>query len=180
MRYVALLRGINVGAAKRLAMTDLRAIVEDAGFTAPRTLLNSGNVVFLGTAPRAEVAARLEAAIVARVGFTSHVIVESRETMAAIVADNVLLPRMTHPSRLQVAFVADPGVLARLHGLAARDWGLEALAVGPRAAYLWCPDGVSRGEVVTAAGRVLGDRTTMRAWSTVLKLQALLEEGGAS
>ena len=50
-RQVALLRGINVGRAKRVAMADLRALVEDLGYCDVRTLLNSGNVVF--TAARA-------------------------------------------------------------------------------------------------------------------------------
>jgi uncharacterized protein (DUF1697 family) len=49
--HVALLRGINVGKAKRVAMADLRALLEELGYADVRTLLNSGNVVF--TAPRA-------------------------------------------------------------------------------------------------------------------------------
>ena len=173
-RYVALLRGINVGSAKRLAMHDLRAIVEDAGFADPRTILNSGNVVFSGSGTAADVARRLEAGIVARAGFRSRVFVETSDTLEAIVSENTLLPRVTNPSRLQVAFVDDPAVLTGLTQVAQRDWGDEALAVGTRAAYLWCPDGVSRGEIVEAAARVLADRTTLRAWSTVMKLQALL------
>lgn len=173
-RYAALLRGINVGSARRLAMHDLRAIVEEAGFTDPRTILNSGNVVFAGTGTTADVAGRIEAGIVRRAGFSSRVFVETDETLAAIVSENTLLSRMTNPSRLQVAFVDDPQVLAGLAAVAQREWGDEALAVGTRAAYLWCPEGVSRGEIVEAAGRVLGDRTTLRAWSTVLKLQGLL------
>lgn len=174
-RYVALLRGINVGSARRLAMHDLRAIVSDAGLADARTLLNSGNVVFAGTGTVADVASRLEAGIVARAGFRSRVFVETRESFDVIVGENTLLPRMTHASRLQVAFVDDPQVLAGLSEVARRHWGDEALAVGTRAAYLWCPAGVAHGEVVQEAGRVLADRTTLRAWSTVLKLQGLLQ-----
>ena len=43
---IALLRGINVGRAKRIAMADLRTLFEELGFTAVCTVLNSGNVVF--------------------------------------------------------------------------------------------------------------------------------------
>lgn len=46
--YVALLRGINVGRAKRVAMSDLRRLVAGLGHDDVRTLLNSGNVVFTG------------------------------------------------------------------------------------------------------------------------------------
>ncbi|HSD71146.1 MAG TPA: DUF1697 domain-containing protein, partial [Thermoanaerobaculia bacterium] len=42
-RHVALIRGINVGRAKRVAMADLRALVGDLGYGDVRTLLNSGN-----------------------------------------------------------------------------------------------------------------------------------------
>ena len=46
---VALLRGINVGRAKRIAMAELRGLVAELGFTNVRTVLNSGNVVFQST-----------------------------------------------------------------------------------------------------------------------------------
>ena len=66
-RYVALLRGINVGTAKRVAMAELRALVEELGYSEVRTLLNSGNVVF--SAAKAEprkAALRIQAALVLR------------------------------------------------------------------------------------------------------------------
>ena len=174
--FVALLRGINVGSARRLPMADLRSTVEACGYVKVRTLLNSGNVVFHGHGTAARVRQQVEDAVAARAGFRSRVFVETRATLDAIVAENALLPRVTNPSRLQVAFVDDAQVLAGLADVARQDWGTEALAVGRRAAYLWCPEGVSRGEIVEAAGRVLGTHTTLRAWSTVLKLQALLQE----
>ena len=42
--WIALLRGVNVGRAKRVAMADLRSLLEGLGCTEVRTLLNSGNV----------------------------------------------------------------------------------------------------------------------------------------
>ena len=45
-RFVALFRGINVGKANRIAMADLRALLELLGYTGVQTLLNSGNAVF--------------------------------------------------------------------------------------------------------------------------------------
>lgn len=46
MKYIALLRGINVGGNNRVAMADLRACFERAGFSEVRTYINSGNVIF--------------------------------------------------------------------------------------------------------------------------------------
>src|ERR1700744_4210713 len=68
-RYIALLRGINVGKAKRVPMADLRALMESLGYAGVRTLLNSGNAVFdakAGTA--ASHAKKLRAAILDTIG----------------------------------------------------------------------------------------------------------------
>ena len=45
-RYIALLRGINVGGHKKLKMTDLKLLFEDLGFENVTTYIQSGNVVF--------------------------------------------------------------------------------------------------------------------------------------
>lgn len=175
-RYAALLRGINIGPHKRLAMADLRALVQGAGFAAPRTLLNSGNVVFEGRRRPAPTIARcIEDAIGAHAGWTCHVVVVTSDVIDAVVAQNALAPQATNPSRLQVAFVQDAARLAPLRPLTQEAWTPEALHVGDHAAYVWCPDGVLHSRALEAAGRLLGDRTTLRNWATVLKLQALLQ-----
>jgi uncharacterized protein (DUF1697 family) len=84
---VALLRGINVGKAKRIAMADLRALIEGLGYTDVRTLLNSGNVVFSASrGATAAIAAAIEKAIVARFGFSAAVVVVTAKELEAIVA----------------------------------------------------------------------------------------------
>lgn len=173
-RQVALLRGINVGRAKRVAMADLRALVADLGFGDVRTLLNSGNVVYTapGVAPD-EAAARIEEAITSRLGITSRVIVLNAAEIAAAVAGNPLGEVADNPSRLFVAILRDPADRARLEPLAERDWGREVLALGERVAYLWCPDGSMGSQLPEAVGRVLGDAVTTRNWATLTRLHAL-------
>src|SRR5262245_44497169 len=103
-RQVALLRGINVGRAKRVAMADLRALVEGLGYTDVRTLLNSGNVVF--TAARgtpAQAAARIEKALTADLGVSARVTVLTAQELADAVAENPLLKVADNDSRLLVA-----------------------------------------------------------------------------
>jgi uncharacterized protein (DUF1697 family) len=173
-RQVALLRGINVGRAKRVAMADLRALVAELGYGDVRTLLNSGNVVYTapGGAPE-EAAARIEAAIRARLGITSRVTVLTAAEVAAAVAGNPLGGVADNPSRLFVAVLRDPADRAMLEPLAERDWGREVLALGERVAYLWCPDGSMGSQLPEAVGRVLGDAVTTRNWATLTKLHAL-------
>jgi uncharacterized protein (DUF1697 family) len=174
--WVGLLRGINVGKAKRIAMADLRALVEDAGFADARTLLNSGNVVFKG--PRAQapkVAARLEKAIEDRVGFHSHVVVPDAATIETIVTEHTL-HQADNPSRLLIGFVQDATRLQSLAALAARKWEPEALAVGSYAAYMWTPEGIVDSALVEAVSRALGTYVTTRNWATVQKLHAMTRE----
>ncbi|HZY85403.1 MAG TPA: DUF1697 domain-containing protein [Gemmataceae bacterium] len=172
-RQIALLRGINVGRAKRVAMADLRALVEGLGYRDVRTLLNSGNVVFTG--PRAT-AARIEKALAAGLGVSSRVTVLTAEDLAAAVAECPLLEVADDPSRLLVAFLRDPADRPKVEPLAKQDWAPEALAVGTRVAYLWCPQGMLDGRLAEAVGRALGEAVTTRNWATVLKLHALAGE----
>ena len=45
-RYIALLRGINVGGKNKISMKELKAGFEELGFRDVVTYLNSGNVIF--------------------------------------------------------------------------------------------------------------------------------------
>lgn len=183
VRQVAFLRGINVGRAKRVAMADLRALVEGLGYRNVRTLLNSGNVVFdaPGTLSN-DSAAHIEAQLPTRLGFSSRVTVLTAAELEDIVADNPLLDVGHDPSRLLIAVLRAPADRARLEPLTRQDWSPERLAVGPRVAYLWCPDGLLASRLPEAVGRVLGDAVTTRNWATVTKLQALaaLDRSGSA
>src|SRR2546421_7872366 len=142
-RQVALIRGINVGRAKRVAMADLRVLVEGLGYGDVRTLLNSGNVVF--TAPRAaagNATARIEKALATELGVSARVTVLSATELADAVTENPLLEVANDFSRLLVAVLGNPADRTKLAPLTKQDWATEALAVGTRVAYLWCPEGI--------------------------------------
>lgn len=176
-RYVALLRGINVGRAKRIAMADLRALVASLGYGGVRTLLNSGNVVF--TAPEGaagDAAACIESALSERIGVSARVTVLSASEIAAIVAGNPLLPLASDPSRLLVVVLNDRSDRPRLEALLKEDWTPDALAVGERVAYTWCSQGILASRLLETLGRALRDGITSRNWTTMLKLHALTQD----
>lgn len=175
--HVALIRGINVGRAKRVAMADLIAIVGDLGYSEVHSLLNSGNVVFTsaGETDGASAAARIEEALADRLGISAAVTVLSATELNAVVAGNPLVGIAVNPSRLIVVFLFDPQDLQRLEPLAQQDWAPEAVALGVQVAYLWCPQGVLASRVLDAVGRVLGEALTTRNWRTVTKLHKLTE-----
>ena len=178
-RHIALLRGINVGRARRVPMADLRALMEGLGFVEVRTLLNSGNVVF--GAPAfivGDMAGAIERKLARRLGVSARVIVLTDVELAAIVSENPLQKIAANPSRLLVSVFGDPADRPALADLSRKDWAPEAMALGCRASYLWCPDGIVRSPLALAVGRVTGDRATARNWATIMKLHRLASPGG--
>jgi uncharacterized protein (DUF1697 family) len=101
------------------------------------------------------------------------VVVLTSSELDAIVAGNPLLTLADNHSRLHVAMLYDANAATALRPLLKMPWTPEALALGPRAAYVWCPEGVIDSQVLKALGRVVGDGVTVRTWNTVLKLHAL-------
>jgi uncharacterized protein (DUF1697 family) len=173
-RSVALLRGINVGKAKRVAMADLRALFEGLGYTEVATLLNSGNVVFGGARGQpAATARKLEQAIETSFGFTSRVTIVSGADLARVLAENPLSDVADDPSRLMIGFPQDATALKGLRELARQDWGRERLALGPRALYVWCPKGVIDSAPMKVLQKQLGEAWTARNRATVEKLAEL-------
>lgn len=163
-RYVVLLRGINVGTRRRLAMADLRALLADAGYTEVRTLLNSGNAVVTGPdEPPPAHAARIAASITERTGMDVPVVVLTADELAEIVD--------AHP----FADIADDGSRMMAHVLG--ETLTEELPVPEhtrlvgRVLYQWCPDGLLAAPEVAVPKGVL---VTTRNWNTITKIAALL------
>jgi len=176
-RYIALIRGINVGRAKRVAMADLRKLLVELGYRDVRSVLNSGNLVFAaaGIDPGAAAAA-IEEQMVLKLGVAARVMVLSSEELAAVLAENTLLAQATDHARLLVFILGDAAMRTGVAPLCERSWGSEALTLGQRAAYVWCPEGVLASAAAGALGKQLGDNTTARNWNTLCKLYALCSE----
>lgn len=174
---IALLRGINVGRAKRVAMADLRTLFEELGFTGVRTVLNSGNVVFGGLAGEPDLVARaIEEAMVRRLGVASRITVLGAQELAVVVNGNPLVAQSTDHARLVAFILSGEEQRKLLEPLDGLDWSPGALAIGERAAYVWCPTGVLDSAAAAAVSKLLGDATTSRNWNTLCKLQALCAE----
>ena len=175
-RRVALLRGINVGRAKRVAMADLRELFETLGYHDVRTVLNSGNVVFAaGKRNAGDDGARIENAIADRLGVTTRVTVLLGREVAEAVRENPLGSVADNPSRLLLMTLRDSKAAAQLKPLLEERWTPEALALRKRFAYLWCPNGIIDSRLRVAADRIVGDAGTARNMATMTKLVTLLE-----
>jgi uncharacterized protein (DUF1697 family) len=176
--FVALLRGVNVGRAKRVPMATLRDLLDDLGYADVRTLLNSGNAVFRATrGSGAAHADAIRAAIERALAFTVPVIVKSSTELAAIVEENPFVPGPADPSRLLVAFTPDRGSLAGLRPIETLVQPPESFHVGRNAAYLHCPGGILQSKAGEALLGRAGAGATTRNWATTLKLHEMARGG---
>jgi uncharacterized protein (DUF1697 family) len=178
--FVALLRGVNVGTAKRVPMAELRRILTALGHSNVATLLNSGNAVFHARGgDAARHAATIGAAIAAELHVDVPVIVKSAEALRAIVAATPIAVDAADHSRFLVAFTQDAAALARVAALAPLAVAPERFALGSDAAYLLCARGILQSKAAAALLGKAGSAATTRNWATVLKLQALAQGSGA-
>jgi len=175
--FTALLRGINVGKAKRIRMAELRSLLTGLGYKNVATLLNSGNVVFHapGGAP-ARHAARIATAIAAELEIEVPVIVKSAAELAAVVSENPLVEKALDHSRLVVAFTQDNKTLSALGAIGSLVASSEQFVIGKSAAYLNCAGGILDSKAGSALLGKAGKAATTRNWATVLKLHALASE----
>jgi uncharacterized protein (DUF1697 family) len=187
-RYVALLRGVNVGGRNRIAMADLREVVTSLGHADVTTYIQSGNVVF--TSPETDTATLADALareVAERLGVQPAVVVLSAPELARVIADNPY-PQETDPKHLHAVFrrqdmSADEIAAVTAAEQRAREKGSrdEAAVVG-RTLYMRTPDGLGRSELAAQLNRAAAgtgaEDGTARNWATVTKLMTLLDQPG--
>jgi uncharacterized protein (DUF1697 family) len=170
--HVALLRGVNVGGANKLAMSDLKAIFERAGCSRVETIIQSGNVVFAAPAALLGDLANIAAAeIKRRFGVATPVILRSGAEMRAILAGNSFLRAGVDPGLLHVMCLADRPTKAQIAALDSSRSPPDEFVVREKDIYLHLPNGVARSKLTNAyfdkALRTIG---TARNWRTMTKL----------
>jgi uncharacterized protein (DUF1697 family) len=175
-RYAVLLRGINLGKARRVAMADLRALLTEEGYGNVATLLQSGNVMLDADQAPAELGGAIERAIEKRFGIAVEVILRSRDELARVVANNPLAGVADDGSKYVVLFLAQPPERPIEDTLAGVDLGEDRYVVDGMQMYIWCPSGLRDSPLLAALGKVKGGPpATVRNWNTVEKLLAMMD-----
>jgi uncharacterized protein (DUF1697 family) len=177
--HIALLRAVNLAGKNAVAMGDLRDLVTKLGFSDPRTLLQSGNVIFRGSAKSsAQLERTLEAEARARLHLETHFFVRTPDELADVVARNPFPQQAARdPGYLLVVFLKSALDAAKVKALQSAIVGKEIVRGDGRHAYIVYPDGVGRSRLTNAIiEKKLETRGTARNWNTVLKLRALSDE----
>ena len=170
-RYVALLRGINLGPRNRVPMAELRAALEELGYEDVRTLLQSGNVGVTSGKSATKVREELEQAIAERFGVETVVVLRTRKELEALVKANPLGDVADEPKRLQVWFLTGKPKAAAVKELEAADVAPEVIAVAGKEIHVWHAGGIQRSPASKVLERAdLGAIGTARNWNTVEKL----------
>ena len=183
--HVALLRGINVGGRNKVAMADLRKIVESLGHGEVATYIQSGNVVFTSDhTDTAAIAGELGRALEETLGVRSSVVVLSRAELAEVIAANPF-PDEANPRHLHAIFrgaevgAQEAAAVAAAERRARDKGGRDQAKVVGRTVYLRTPDGLGRSELaaqLTRSTSAAQDRGgTARNWATVTRLLAMLD-----
>jgi uncharacterized protein (DUF1697 family) len=165
-----MLRGINIGAHKRISMKELAALVEGLGYRDVSTYLQSGNVVFSTTGSADAIATALAKQIVGELGHDVAVIVRTANEMNKIVQANPFDPKVSH-----VTFLAGKPPAAKVKEPVTIDCGRDEFEVVGREIFLSMPHGYGRTKLNnTFWERRFKTVATTRNWNSVLALREQL------
>lgn len=165
-RQVVLLRGVNLG-KRQVVMSELREVLERAGFADVRTLLASGNVVLDAKEKGGALEAKLEGVIKEALGLKTDVFVRDAKALDAIIAANPFKAfAKSNPAYLIVYFLREAPSAAERAAMAANE-GPEEVKAGKGCLYIKYLDGQGRSKLK------LPKLGTARNWNTVTKLAAL-------
>jgi len=179
---IALLRGVNIGPNRRVAMADIRTALTAAGFGDVRTHLQSGNVVVDSDLVDSALGDAVAAALAGDLDLHTDVVVRSRDELAAAIEADPFGEIATNPARHVLGFcqaAPAPGRIAEIEQRVAALQSASPVPTGDRHAfagehfYLWCPNGISNSPYFKVPWPKLGVPSTQRNWNTVTALLRL-------
>ena len=175
MKYVAFLRGINVGGKNKIKMETLREILSAQGFENVATYINSGNIIF-ETAKNddVEIAANIETAIEKEFGSKIKTIVRTVDEIKNIVADNPFAGQFENDKDVHVFFLDEKMPADKRELLLSHNTENERYAVSNR--EIFCRLRVSVLDSLIGKDYIakkLKISSTARNWRTVNKILEL-------
>lgn len=173
MRYIALLRGINVSGQKKIKMIDLKNLFEALGFKNVKTYIQSGNVIFdYNSIDIEKLANEIEKKISEIFGFFVNIVIRTDEELRNIINNNPLVkdPNVEFDN-LYVTFMLDIPDSSSVKLLDEKKEENEKLSIISREIYLYCPNGYGRTKLNNVMiEKKLKTVATTRNWKTINNL----------
>jgi len=177
MKYVALLRAINVGGNGIIKMADLKKAVEDIGFTHVSTYIQSGNIVFESDQKEIDkIIARLEGALLKKFEFKSGIVVKTYEQLKKIVSEVPADWKKRDDLRCYLAFVREPASAQDVIREIKLKEGVDFAKAGDGVVYMsTLLSGLTKSGFTRLVGTKIYKDITIRNYNTAQKLFAMMQ-----
>ena len=174
MKYIAILRGINVGGKRKILITDLKLLFSNLGFSEVVSYIQSGNIVFKSE-DKSNHALVIEKAILENYGFEVPVIVISKKKFNSIINENPY--SIENEKQLYVSFFKKTPEQELINSLSNQSFLPDQFKIIDNSAYIFCNTKYSDSKLTnTFLEKKLKEIITTRNWKSSLKILELLNE----
>lgn len=174
MRFIALLRGINVGGSTMVKMADLKRSFASVGLENVVTYINSGNLAFDAATSADHLTNALQEKIAADLGKAIPVIIRPQSEIPAIIKANPFAGQFESHKEMHVLFLADAMPEEKFRQLAEAAPPHERFSLHGRELYCHLPLGVADSLLGKSfIEKKLKISFTARNWRTVERLATL-------
>jgi len=176
MKYIALLRGINVGGHKKIKMADLRAAMTKAGFSEVQTYIQSGNIVVESDLPKTELELQIKQLILTTFAFDVPVVVRTAATWSSMM-NTVPYDVVADLNQVYVVFLHETPSHNNLAAFTALRFAQDQFIVNDQHIYIRYDESPSKSKLSLAViEKNLNVSGTARNWKTVKKMAELVED----
>jgi uncharacterized protein (DUF1697 family) len=177
MKYVALLRGINVGGRSPIKMGALKECLEQEGFESVATYIQSGNVVFAaGKSTDAKLTDQIERALSTTFGFDVPIVLQSSAQLRTVLAEAPASWRRRNDLRRNIAFLKRPLTSRQALGDVEVKEGVDDVSAGKGVLYMsTVMRSLGSSRLTKLIAKKIYRQMTIRSYNTCQKILALME-----
>lgn len=178
MRFIAILRGINVGTGRKVPMADLKKLCESLELQQVQSYIQSGNLVFElpNPEPISELEVRLQKTFSETFGFEIPVLIRTSEEWAASTAKNPFLKEENVDiERLHLTCLKQLPSPELLEKIKSFQYLPDRYEIIGRDVFIFCAAGYGTSKLVNSFFELkLKTSATTRNWKTVVQLNEMI------
>jgi len=177
-KYVAFIRGINVGGNNIISMYDLKNALTKNKFKNVKTYINSGNIVFESNDEKKKVKEFFEKIIVTHFKLTIDVTVKTQKELDEIILNNPFNSKSENDNSKRIVVMLSGNVSEdQTAQLKSDERIVENYYHKDDLLYIYYHDGAGRSKFTTAyIDKKLKVTSTARNWNTMLKMSEMIKD----